>query len=289
MSYLDNQLNAFKSNLTSSSNKISNKRTVAVAKKPAPTPTPSQASVPSKHDLKRKRQEPANIVYSQPADTGTGRSLMTQVTYAVEYLKNKGTPQTLSDVLSYLSLQYTDAGYRRNISQILRSHDKVNYGPSHSGGEGLFSYRPIHNIRSSEQLLGHLQAQKTAQGINVRELRDGWADAEAAINTLEKQGKLLVTRNKKDNHPKMVWSNDPSLAISIDDEFKNIWNKIRLPEPGALADELEKEGLTPTNKARGVKAKNKVVEKKTKKPRKSGKTTNTHMNGILRDYSHLKK
>ena len=214
---------------------------------------------------------------------------MTQVTYAVDYLKSKGTPQTLSDLLSYLSLQWREDDYKRTIGKILRSHDKVNFERGHNGAEGLFSFRPIHNIRSSEQLLGHLQAQKTAQGLNVRELRDGWPDAEDAINKLEDQCRLLVTRNKKDDHAKMVWPNDPSLAIRIDEEFKNIWNKIRLPEAGALADELEREGLTPTNKARGIKVKNKPAEKKTKKPRKSGKTTNTHMNGILRDYSHLKK
>ena len=110
-----------------------------------------------------------------------------------------------------------------------------------------------------------------------------------SINKLEKEGKLLVTRNKKDGQARMVWPDDPSLTIHIDDEFKNIWHKIKLPAADALADELEREGLTPTNKARGVKAKPKVQEKKTKKPRKSGKTTNTHMIGILRDYSHLKK
>jgi hypothetical protein len=47
--------------------------------------------VPSKHDLKRKRPETSTIVYSQPADTGTGQNIMTQVTYAVENLKNKAT------------------------------------------------------------------------------------------------------------------------------------------------------------------------------------------------------
>ena len=289
MSYLDNQLSAFKSNLTSSSNKMSNKRTVAAQSTSSPSPVPSQASVSSKNDLKRKRPEPTNVVYSQPRDTGTGNNIITQVTYAIEYLKSKGTPQTLSDLLSYLSLQYTKDAYKKNIEFILKKHDKVNYDRAGNGGEGTYSFRPIHNIRSGEQLLGHLQAQPTAQGLNVRELRDGWQGAEEAINVLEAQRKLLVTRNKKDDHAKMVWPDDPSLAVHIDQEFKNIWYKIKLPEPGALADELERAGLTPTNKARGAKVKVKVQERKTKKPRKSGKTTNTHMMSVLRDYSHLKK
>ena len=210
---------------------------------------------------------------------------MTKVTYAVTYLKDKETPQTLTDLLLYLSLQYQTEEYKKMIATILINHDKVNYDKR----TGTFAYKPIHSIRSAEQLLRYLQSQPTAQGLKVRELRDGWQDAEEAIDTLEAEGKLLVTRNKKDNHPTMVWPNDPSLAFNIDDEFQQMWHKIKLPEAGALADELEKEGLTPANKSRGIKIKPKQVEKKTKKPRKGGKTTNTHMMGVLRDYSHLKK
>lgn len=214
---------------------------------------------------------------------------MTQVTYAIEYLKTKGTPQTLNDLLSYLSIQYRDEEYKRTVGSILRNHDKVIYDANANGGMGSFSFRPVHDIRSGDRLLRFLQSQPTAQGLVVRDLRDGWPDAEDAIDQLESEGKLLVTRNKKDNHAKMVWPNDPSLLVSIDEEFQNIWHKIKLPDPGELADELEREKLLPANKRRGVKVKPKVVEKQTKKPRRVGKTTNTHMIGVLRDYSHLKK
>ena len=214
---------------------------------------------------------------------------MTQVTYAIEYLKSKGTPQTLTDLISYLSLQNRENDYKRTIGTILKNHEKVNYDSRNDGGESTFSFRPAHNIRSAEQLLRHLQSQPTAQGLSARELKDGWPGAEAAIDELEDQAKLLVIRNKKDNHVKMVWPNDPTLKFGVEEEFQSMWHKIRLPEPGALADELEREGLTPANKSRSVNLKPKKQEKKTKKPRKGGKTTNVHMIGVLRDYSHLKK
>lgn len=214
---------------------------------------------------------------------------MTQVTYAIEYLKTKGTPQTLTDLLGYLSLQYREDDYKRTVGTILRNHDKVIYDAKANGGEGTFSFRPVHDIRSGDRLIRFLQSQPTAQGINVRDLKDGWAGAEEAINNLESEGKLLVTRNKKDNHAKMVWPDDPSLMVNVDEEFQAIWHKIKLPDPGALADELEKAKLLPANKSRGLKVKTKVIEKKTKKPRRGGKTTNSHMVGVLRDYSHLKK
>ncbi|KAL8949483.1 MAG: hypothetical protein Q9222_004406 [Ikaeria aurantiellina] len=289
MSYLQNKVQSFNANLGTVAGKISNKRTVGPPVKPAPSPTPSQASDSSRNDLKRKRVEAPEVPYSQPRDTGTGQHIMTQITYAIEYLKSKTTPQTLSDILSYLSMQTREESYKRAIEKILIRHDKVNYEPKREGSAALFSFRPAHNIRSPESLLRYLQAQQTAQGLSVKELRDGWPEAEDAITQLEIEDKLLVTRNKKDNHARTVWLNDPSLTFEVDEEFQNIWHKIKLPEPGALADELEREGLTPANKNRLMKKPVKVQEKTKRKARAGGKTTNVHMAGVLRDYSHLKK
>ncbi|KAL8710410.1 MAG: hypothetical protein Q9220_005011 [cf. Caloplaca sp. 1 TL-2023] len=289
MSYLQNKVQSFNANLGSVAGKISNRRTVGPPVKPAPSPTPSQVSESSKNDLKRKRIEPPEVPYSQPRDTGTGQHIMTQITYAIDYLKSKTTPQTLSDILSYLSMQTREEGYKRAIEKILIRHDKVNYEPKREGSAAVFSFRPAHNIRSPESLLGYLQAQQTAQGLSVKELRDGWPDAEDAITQLEIEDKLLVMRNKKDNHARTVWLNDPSLNFEVDEEFQNIWHKIKLPEAGALADELEREGLTPANKNRLMKKPVKIQEKTKRKGRAGGKTTNVHMAGVLRDYSHLKR
>ena len=211
---------------------------------------------------------------------------MTQITYAIEHLKKKGTTQTIDDILSYLSLLNREDLYKKTIAQILRGHEKVEYS---SKDGGTYRFRPIHNIRSGEALLRHLQSQSTAQGVNVRELRDGWAGAEDVINQLEAQGKLLVTRNKKDNHAKMVWPNDPSLIQSVDEEFQALWHKVRLPEPTDLVHELEKAGLTPANKNKVAKSGPKIQEKKRKNPRAGGKKTNLHMEGVLKDYSGMRK
>lgn len=253
---------------------------------------PSSVSTPTPGggDPRRKRHD-ADIVYSQPANTGTGKDIMTQVIFAIEHMKSKGVPLKFGDIVSYLSLQHraNDQGYVQALRSILQMHDKVQYDPRGANGEGTFAFRPPHNIRSAEQLLQKLQAQSTGAGMSVRELREGWPNVEETINKLEKEGKLLVTRNKKDDHAKMVWANDPSLIQEFDEEFKHIWEKIRVPDAQTVKEELEKAGITPTNKNKVVKARPKVENRKVKKPRRSGKTTNTHMMGILRDYSHLKR
>lgn len=289
MSFLQDQIDAFKSSANQASSKIDNKRTTAAPKTSTASPAPLQPSVSNQNDRKRKQLEQAKIVYSQPADTGTGTNVYTQILFAIEYLKAKSTPQTLTDIINYLSLHTASRKYKENIGTILRDHSKVEYVPKNDGGEDMFQYRPPHNVRNQDQMLGYLQAQHDFKGLSVKELKDGWPAVEDAIDDLEIENKLLVTRNKKDNHAKMIWPNDPSLTFEIDEEFQDMWRKITLPEPGAVADELEKEGLLPANKSRGAKKATAVPIKKTKKPRKGGKTTNTHMQGVLRDYSHLKK
>ena len=135
----------------------------------------------------------------------------------------------------------------------------------------------------------YLQRQTTAAGISVKELKDGWPGAIAEIDALEKQGELLVTRNKKDNMPKMVWPNDPSLAIHVDDDFQNYWHKIRLPaNPSDLRLELEKAGLTPTSQVKEIVKVSGAREKKRRINRKAGRTTNAHMAGILKEYPFKK-
>jgi len=276
------QSGGFKASLAAAS-----KPSTAASAKPSPSPVPSQASnsTTDKIDQKRKRPEASHVVYSQPADTGTGKHVMVQVTYAIEFLRNAGIPQKFKDVASYLSLHNHDES-KQTVATILRNHDKVIYHPT----EGTYSYRPLHDIRSEQQLLAYLQRQPTAQGLPVKDLRDGWAGAEEAINKLEAKGKVLATRNKKDNHARMVWPDDPSLKFIIDPEFQEIWHKLKLPAPEAVADALETEGLTPANKTRHIQKLPKPQEQKRKKaPRKGGKTTNKHMEGMLKDYSHMRK
>jgi len=285
--FLAKQMAAFASEAKSASTKVSQKRTTAPNPAPRPSPAPSTASIASKAavDLKRKRPEtPVHVVYSQPADTGTGRNLMTQVTYAVEYLKTKEKAISFQDIFDYLSVPNPED--RSTLENILSAHAKVEYDPSGLGGKGVYRFRPPHNVRSADELEAYLQRQTTAQGIQVKELKEGWPGALDAIDALEAQGKLLVTRNKKDNTAKMVWPNDPSLQHDVDEEFRELWYKVKPPvEIADLRAQLVEFGLTPTSQVKAVVQGN-TREKKKKASRRGGKTTNTHMLSILKDYSH---
>ena len=213
---------------------------------------------------------------------------MTQVTFAVDYLKTKDKPVTLKDILGYLSLR--DRTAEMDVGRILKRHSKIEYDETGFDGKGSYRFRPKHNVRSGDELLAFLQKQTTAEGIRVANLKEGWSGALETIEALEKDGKLLVTRNKKDNSPKMVWPNDPTLIHEPDNEFKNLWHDLQNPgQSEDLRNELLAFGLTPTSQVKQV-AKGPSDMKKKKKPtRRGGKTTNTHMATILKDYSHLRR
>jgi len=151
MSYLQNQLKSFNASVVESANRMPAQRRVvnnqpvsaSSSQVPSSAPTPSSST-----EIKKKRHDP-DIVYSQPANTGTGKDIMTQVLFAIEHMKNKNIALKFSDIISYLSLQHRahDQGYVQALRSILQMHEKVEFDPSGANGEGTFRFRPPHNIR----------------------------------------------------------------------------------------------------------------------------------------------
>lgn len=288
----------FNRDAASASTKVATKRTLAppVAES-APSPAPSNTSTTSKNeskDAKRKR-EPVKEVYSQPAATGYGNEAFTQVTYVIEYLKKKDTPLTFADILGFLSDPAATEYKNRQIFGTLLRHDRVNYTPDPKTGRaypgGIFKHQPIINVRNKEDLITYLQKKADAQGVSVKDLKDGWPNCEDAIDQLETEHKLLVTRTKKDNHARMVWGDDPTLFHHVDPEFQTMWHQTQLPSIDDLVRSLQAAGQKPASEdpAKRIKAAPTVATKKKRVNRRSGKTTNTHMQHLLKDFSYLKR
>ena len=69
-------------------------------------------------------------------------------------------------------------------------------------------------------------------------------------------------------------------------EFKTIWHRIPLPNAAEVPGLLTKAGLKPTSvDPASIKKTNTKVERKRPKQRRAGKITNTHLAGVLKDYS----
>lgn len=169
----------------------------------APSPTPSNTSA---NGIKRKRPEDSRsgIVFSQPENTEVRNHAMTQLTYAIEFMQQKPDVWfTFKEIMDYLNVKEGDE-VRKNLKVSLdwvSPHSKFERHPV----TGKYRYRPKYNIRSNAELRQYLQNQKSAQGISVKDLKDGWPSVQEDLRTLEIRKQILVRHNMKDTTARTVY------------------------------------------------------------------------------------
>jgi transcription initiation factor TFIIE subunit beta len=302
-SYLDTQKSVLKNALASTGGKISAKSAPSgslTASLAPPSPSPSIGSTTSKNETtpnaKRKRDATAPI-YSQPENTGFGNDVLTQMTFAVEYLKKKDEAKAITDILDHLSLVKYNESHKQTLVEQMRRHPRIQWVPDPALSEqtwrsGAYLHRPlIPGVKNKTSLLAYLQRKIDATGVSVKELKDGWPDCEESLAELEREHRILVVRTKKDNHPRMVWINDPSLCNDLEQEFKIMWHRVQVPSIDDIVRKLSAVGQKPTSEDPRLKAANlpKAKQQKKRAQRRPGKSTNTHMEHLLKDYGHLKR
>jgi transcription initiation factor TFIIE subunit beta len=220
--------------------------------------------------------------------------------YAVQWLRGKDGPQTCADILGYLSLNNRPEREQEYFVEKMRLHPKIQWIPDPNLSEqtwrsGTYMHRPtIPGVKDKKTLLEHLKAKaKKADmsGVSVKDLKDGWPECDAAITELEKEHHLLVVRAKKDGAARTVWLDDPDLFHEVDPDLKNAFTRVELGPPESMVARLLAAQLKPASDDPMVKAaqqaSNKPLKKK-KAQRRTGKATNVHMQGLLKDYSHTK-
>ncbi|CAK7262826.1 transcription factor TFIIE beta subunit, TFIIEB, Tfa2 [Sporothrix epigloea] len=325
MSYSDRQRDSL---TAAAAAKASVKRSQTSAPSPLPSfgsggppasPSPSVASTTSvtlATTPVKKRNGPGGpvalglpvgaAIYSQPENTGVGTAIGTNIVYALDYLKQQGgKPASLSVVLGHLNMHREPEAVQRQIAERMRHHPRIMWRPDDGAAPesngvaaddawktGTYEHKPIiPNVKDRTALLQYLQRRTDAQGVNVKDLKDGWPDCEAALAALEREHKVLVVRTKKDNHPRMVWQDDPSLCFTVEPEFQSLWHRAAIPSVEDIVGKLTAAGQKPTSEDPRLRALNQPKEKKAKKraQRRTGKSTNTHMEHLLKDYSALKR
>lgn len=255
---------------------------------PVPAPTTASSESMSTPSSKKKRPK-TNIVYSQPADTGTGTNVNTQLVYAIDHLKSTHNPMRLQDIAIVTNTPLeTDVV----LLEKFKSHDKIIWDPK----TDLYSYRHEFSFRNKAALLTEIQRQtKKGGGIPVRALKESWKEAPQAIEELEKEGDVLVTRTVKDGQLRMVFWNeikpdDESGGRQVEKEFFDLWHSLKVPNDVDLLKALHAEGLQATAEEMPIPKAPSNVKKKGKRsaPRqRQAKITNTHLKGeidLSRDY-----
>lgn len=267
-----------------------------------PSPSPSIASTtsalngPGAVTPKKKRPADGVEIYSQPALTGTGMHLGTQMVYAVNHLKEKDRNLSVSDIVDHLSRRPANDSEMSEIVEALRRHPRVKWIPDPSLTEqtilsGTYAHNPvIPGVRSKDTLLQYLQSKKDAMAVVVKELEDGWPKETLypAIAELEKEHKILVVRTKKDNAPRYVWQDDASLWNTVEPTFQAMWHKVNVPTVEDINRLLLQAGQKPTSEDPRNKMMAKVEKAKPKKKKKAPRNlTNTHLKGHLSMFKDL--
>ncbi|KAI0176538.1 transcription initiation factor IIE, beta subunit [Hypoxylon sp. FL1284] len=220
-----------------------------------------------------------------------GIHMSTNVTYAVDFLKAKRTPKTLQEILDHLTLQHLPEKSQMGFMLYLKQQTRIQFKAASKSKDpklpawrtGTYEFRAkLPGVISKETLLEYLQKKPDASCTPIKDIKDGWPEFEPAVDQLEKEHKILVQRTKKDNQPKNVWLDDPSLHHLIDPQFQSMWFREKLPSsddmPRLLNQLGQKATSVPTNNAnRNLKA-----PPKKKKARQSNKRLeNEHMRGIM--------
>lgn len=213
---------------------------------------------------------------------------MTHMVYAVRYLQDRFPDgAAFPDILNYLSLPFELQKHTPLIKRALDGHARIVKIPKHESpnGKEIYRYNPMHPVTNSDEMKSYLTRLPDGQGIAVRELKDGWPNCLPELEALAAKHEVLLLRQKKDNAPKTVYPDSPVFYVRMDDDFVDFWGKCKLPASEAeLRTELEKANLTPTSQVKEAKKGNMLKREKRKPNRRGGKTTNTHMMGILREY-----
>ena len=287
MSDLSSQLSAFRDKIRSGSSVPLNKSIASKVKyekdkdglnentfnenKSLSQSLPIKRNLSSNDSIDRKKQRVS-------AGAASGSHLATQLHLAVEYIKHHEHPVTVKELQEHLAFDIS-----KTLLPCLKEIGRIKYDAENK----TLEYVSMHNIRSSNDLMKFLQSQPTFKGVNVKDLRDGWFGCLEAINKLEEEEKIIVLRTKKENSPRYIWPNMGGSIGFVDEEFCRMWSTVKLPQVENLYHALVDQGLKPAGAdPQVIRKKPLQKEKKLKKPRK-GKITNTHMKGILKDYSQL--
>ncbi|KAF9095581.1 hypothetical protein BGX29_001572 [Mortierella sp. GBA35] len=216
---------------------------------------------------KKKKTE----VYSQPQDTGAGKHINSLLLTAINYLKSVDDPQTVEDLRRKGGV---DLDAKPELYNLLKTNEKVTYDTR----DGTFAYKPTYHIKNKEDLLALLEKRKNEGGMDYRELKDSYSKLLEAVNELASEGRILVVKNK-DGAPRVLFWNDQRYNTAMDQEFRDIWHRLRIPDEIDLPKELEKAGLTHMQ-VFDKKGPGDIPKRKPVRRNRKMKITNTHMKGL---------
>ncbi|GAA5915611.1 transcription factor TFIIE subunit TFA2 [Sporobolomyces salmoneus] len=184
-----------------------------------------------------------------PSLTGVGRHWQTQLVLAVNFLKQLNRPIRLEDLAITSGIEALLHNYE--LLEALKGHDRVKY----DSRTELFQYKPDFLLSSKSDLLSLLRRYSPQGGLAIKPLRESWPGVTQAIEELEQEGRVLVTRTDGKSaagngemgkgQMKCVFLDDIGKEKEpLDKEFRDLWHSLKTPMGDDLVTELQTAGLT---------------------------------------------
>ncbi|KAI9435511.1 hypothetical protein H4582DRAFT_1970051 [Lactarius indigo] len=153
----------------------------------------SQPTTPPDSDASKKKKRPKATV---------APDVNTQLLYAINHLKANNGPMRLDDLAIRTQ---TPLDTDKVLFEKFKSHERVEFDPK----TNLYSFKHDYSFRSKAALLTEIQrATRRGGGISVRTLKESWKDSPTAVEELEKEGEVFVTRTLRDGQMRMVFWNE---------------------------------------------------------------------------------
>ncbi|KAI2621948.1 transcription initiation factor IIE, beta subunit [Hypomontagnella submonticulosa] len=227
----------------------------------------------------------------------TGTHINTQVMYAIEFLKAKGTPKTLQEILNHISLQHAPEEQHKNLVDKMKVHSQVQFIPTPKAKAaadqqtpawrtGTYQFKPtLPGVTSKVKLLEYLQSKKDASGTQLKDIKDGWPDCDEAINELEAEHKIIGVRTKREQMPRYIWLDNPELHHKVEDDFREMWTRVALPPAEEMPRKLKALGQKATSDGpKHLNIGHKAPPKRKKASRVQKKFENEHMRNIFEQH-----
>ncbi|CAH1708632.1 transcription initiation factor IIE subunit beta [Aphis gossypii] len=155
--------------------------------------------------------------------------------------------------------------------------------------DGKYMFKPPYKLKDRKALLKLLKQQdlKGLGGIMMDDIQESLPNCEKALKHL--QNEILYVCRPGDKK-KVMFYNDKSATIEINEEFKKMWRSIAVEnmDDEKIEEHLEKQGIS-SMQDNGIKKVNHVKRKKpvTKKRLSKRPRDNEHLASVLEDYDTL--
>ncbi len=97
----------------------------------------------------------------------------------------------------------------------------------------------MYQLQTAHDLLQLLQSHRKKGVMEVKTLKDSFPNIQPAIDELVQEKKIIVIPGKE-GQPRLLYPDEPEAYIPLSQEYKDLWEQVKVPDSDIMIRELEK-------------------------------------------------